>query len=61
LLESIPLQGHHRSDQGRAFCAAERRVDRRAADHHGSMVAEKPKKDAGMPAMPGGGMGGMDY
>jgi chaperonin GroEL len=22
-------------------------------------VAEKPKKDAGMPAMPGGGMGGM--
>jgi chaperonin GroEL len=23
------------------------------------MVAEKPKKDAGMPAMPGGGMGGM--
>jgi chaperonin GroEL len=26
-----------------------------------AMVAEKPKKDAGMPAMPGGGMGGMDY
>jgi chaperonin GroEL len=24
-----------------------------------AMVAEKPKKDAGMPAMPGGGMGGM--
>src|SRR5690349_16592052 len=26
-----------------------------------AMVAEKPKKDGGMPAMPGGGMGGMDY
>ena len=26
-----------------------------------AMVAERPKKDAGMPAMPGGGMGGMDY
>jgi chaperonin GroEL len=27
------------------------------------MIAEKPKKDAPMPAMPGGmgGMGGMDY
>jgi chaperonin GroEL len=24
-----------------------------------AMVAEKPKKDAGAPAMPGGGMGGM--
>ena len=29
----------------------------------GCMIAEKPKKDAPMPAMPGGmgGMGGMDY
>ena len=27
-----------------------------------AMVAERPKKEAGMPAMPGGGgMGGMDY
>ena len=26
-----------------------------------AMVAEKPKKDSGAPAMPGGGMGGMDY
>ncbi len=26
-----------------------------------AMVAEKPKKDGGMPAMGGGGMGGMDY
>jgi len=26
-----------------------------------AMVAERPKKDSGMPAMPGGGMGGMDY
>ncbi len=29
-----------------------------------AMVAERPKKDGGMPAMPGGGMGGlggMDY
>jgi chaperonin GroEL len=26
-----------------------------------AMVAEKPKKDRGAPAMPGGGMGGMDY
>ena len=26
-----------------------------------AMVAERPKKDVGMPAMPGGGMGGMDY
>jgi len=25
------------------------------------MVAERPKKESGMPAMPGGGMGGMDY
>jgi hypothetical protein len=25
------------------------------------MVAEMPKKDSGTPAMPGGGMGGMDY
>jgi chaperonin GroEL len=25
------------------------------------MVAERPKKDSGSPAMPGGGMGGMDY
>jgi hypothetical protein len=25
------------------------------------MVAERPKKDSGAPAMPGGGMGGMDY
>jgi chaperonin GroEL len=25
------------------------------------MVAERPKKDGGAPAMPGGGMGGMDY
>jgi chaperonin GroEL len=24
-----------------------------------AMVAEKPKKDSGAPAMPGGGMGGM--
>ena len=26
-----------------------------------AMVAELPKKDSPMPAMPGGGMGGMDY
>jgi chaperonin GroEL len=26
-----------------------------------AMVAERPKKEAGAPAMPGGGMGGMDY
>jgi len=26
-----------------------------------AMVAERPKKEAPMPAMPGGGMGGMDY
>jgi chaperonin GroEL len=26
-----------------------------------AMVAERPKKDSGSPAMPGGGMGGMDY
>jgi chaperonin GroEL len=26
-----------------------------------AMVAERPKKDNGVPAMPGGGMGGMDY
>jgi chaperonin GroEL len=26
-----------------------------------AMVAEMPKKDSGAPAMPGGGMGGMDY
>ena len=26
-----------------------------------AMIAERPKKDGGMPAMPGGGMGGMDY
>ena len=26
-----------------------------------AMVAEMPKKDSGSPAMPGGGMGGMDY
>jgi chaperonin GroEL len=26
-----------------------------------AMVAERPKKDSGTPAMPGGGMGGMDY
>ena len=26
-----------------------------------AMVAERPKKDSGGPAMPGGGMGGMDY
>ena len=26
-----------------------------------AMVAEKPKKESGAPAMPGGGMGGMDY
>ncbi len=26
-----------------------------------AMVAEWPKKDSGPPAMPGGGMGGMDY
>ncbi|MEZ5841218.1 MAG: chaperonin GroEL [Hyphomicrobiales bacterium] len=26
-----------------------------------AMIAELPKKDAGMPAMPGGGMGGMDF
>jgi chaperonin GroEL len=26
-----------------------------------AMVAERPKKDGGAPAMPGGGMGGMDY
>jgi len=26
-----------------------------------AMVAERPKKDTGGPAMPGGGMGGMDY
>jgi chaperonin GroEL len=26
-----------------------------------AMVAERPKNDPGMPAMPGGGMGGMDY
>jgi len=25
------------------------------------MVAERPKKETPMPAMPGGGMGGMDY
>jgi hypothetical protein len=26
-----------------------------------AMVAEVPKKQGGAPAMPGGGMGGMDY
>ena len=26
-----------------------------------AMVAERPKKDSGAPAMPGGGMGGMEY
>ena len=26
-----------------------------------AMIAELPKKDAPMPAMPGGGMGGMDF
>jgi chaperonin GroEL len=26
-----------------------------------AMVAERPKMDSGAPAMPGGGMGGMDY
>jgi chaperonin GroEL len=26
-----------------------------------AMIAERPKKDGGMPTMPGGGMGGMDY
>jgi chaperonin GroEL len=26
-----------------------------------AMVAERPKKESGSPAMPGGGMGGMDY
>jgi len=26
-----------------------------------AMVAERPKNDSGSPAMPGGGMGGMDY
>jgi len=26
-----------------------------------AMVAEMPKKQGGAPAMPGGGMGGMDY
>src|SRR6201988_1087066 len=26
-----------------------------------AMVAERPKKESGAPAMPGGGMGGMDY
>ena len=26
-----------------------------------AMIAERPKKEGGMPAMPGGGMGGMDY
>ena len=26
-----------------------------------AMVAERPKKEAPPPAMPGGGMGGMDY
>src|SRR5208283_4254308 len=26
-----------------------------------AMVAERPKKEAAAPAMPGGGMGGMDY
>jgi len=26
-----------------------------------AMIAELPKKEAGMPAMPGGGMGGMDF
>jgi chaperonin GroEL len=26
-----------------------------------AMVAQRPKKDSGAPAMPGGGMGGMDY
>src|SRR3989304_2526658 len=27
----------------------------------GAMVAERPKKDSGSPALPGGGMGGVDY
>ena len=26
-----------------------------------AMVAELPKKESGAPAMPGGGMGGMDF
>ena len=26
-----------------------------------AMVAERPKKEAAQPPMPGGGMGGMDY
>ena len=26
-----------------------------------AMIAERPKKESPMPAMPGGGMGGMDY
>jgi len=37
-------------------------VDRRSSDHHGkAMVAERPKKDSGAPAMPGGGMAVLDY
>ena len=54
-------QGHHRPDQGRA------RALQDAASIAGllitteAMVAERPKKDSGAPAMPGGGMGGMDY
>jgi len=44
------LQGHHRSDQGRALGAAECRVDRRAADHHrsdGGREAEEGRRHAG--------------
>ncbi len=51
---------HHRPDQGRAHRLAGCRLDRRPDRHHRGDVTEAPKKEA-PPAMPGGGMGGMDY
>ena len=47
---NLRRQGHHRPDQGRARGAAERSVDRRASDHHGShgrRKAEEGRRDAG--------------
>ena len=54
-------QGHHRPDQGRALRPAGRGFGRRPADHHRSHGRRSAEEGGRAPAMPGGGMGGMDY
>jgi chaperonin GroEL len=52
---------HHRPDQGCAHRPAGRSFGRRLLITTEAMIAERRRRKAAAPAMPGGGMGGMDF